>query len=96
MAGDGAPFNGSVLSSSISRNNAMFAQYLQSEEYTELWRDASECGNCEQDASDDELEPSTLFAQDSKDNFACYMQTAENTEYWQADVSEDEHTSDEG
>jgi hypothetical protein len=35
--GDVASFDGSALGSSISRNNAMFAQYLQSGEYEESW-----------------------------------------------------------
>jgi hypothetical protein len=44
----------------------------RSAEYTEYWQ---------ADASKDELEPSTLFAQDNEDSFACYLQTAEYAEY---------------
>jgi hypothetical protein len=55
--GDYATFGGSGGGSSSTRNDALFAQYLQSEEYNKLW----------QYDSSKELLPSTLFVDDNDD-----------------------------
>jgi hypothetical protein len=60
---DGATFGGG---GGGCRSDALFAQYLQSEEYNELWRyDSSD-----EDSSDEELLPSTLFAAENSSDGA--------------------------